>query len=139
MKHFNYLLYIVYCAFSIAVASCDYDEKIENTQVTIELSEPMSGVNVEILNSLGQTFNVVTNSDGCAQTTLAPGIYTISASSTSDDGYVRTAVNGSKSDIVVSGTTTTIFLPVVTSTIQLNNPILIKELYVGGCQKDDGS
>lgn len=139
MKTFNCLLYIVYCAFSIAVASCDYDEAIENTQVTIVLSEPLSGVDIEILNSLGQTFKAVTNSEGKVNITLAPGIYSVSASSTNDDGYVRTAINGSKSDIVVSGTTTTIYLPVVTSTIQLNNPILIKELYVGGCQKDDGS
>lgn len=139
MKQISTFLLFLASFIVTVLTSCNYDEAIENTQVTIELSEPLSGVDIEILNSLGQTFNAITDNEGKAQTTLAPGIYSVSASSTSDDGYVRTAVNGSKSDIVVSGTATTIYLQVVTSTIQLNNPILIKELYVGGCQKDDGS
>lgn len=139
MKQISKIFILSVSLIATVLSSCDYEEAVESTQVTITLSEPLSSVNIEILNSLGQTFTTVTDSGGVAQMTLAPGIYSVTASSTNEDGYIRIAINGSKSDIVVSGPTTTIYLPVVKSTIQLNNPLLIKEIYVGGCQKDDGS
>ena len=136
MKNFYTLLSLFCCLF---ISSCTYNESIENAEVTITLSEPLAMADITITSSTGVTFNTITDESGEASITLAPGIYNISASYTTDDGYIRTASNGSKNDVIVSGSTANIYLPIVTSTIMLNNPILIKEIYVGGCQKDDGS
>lgn len=123
----------------LALSSCSYDEGADSFSVTVRLSEALEAVPVQMTNTLSQTFTAETDETGKAFFTLPSGVYTASVSKTVDDGYVRKVFNGTKSDIVVSGAALDISLDVVTATIQINNPLLIKELYVGGCQKDDGS
>lgn len=75
---------------------------------------------------------------------LPAGIYQVSASGIQEDEYNRIVWNGNMADLVVGGDdgvgqNTSYCINVKRTIIDLANPLLIKELYVGGCQKDDGS
>lgn len=123
----------------VSVTSCTYKEGFEATNVRIQLSEPIGEVEAVLTNNLGNSFTTTIGESGYGEISLPAGIYTAAVSKTSDDGYLRKIYNGSKSDIIISGESTEILIPVTSSSVLLNNPILIKEIYVGGCQKDDGS
>lgn len=135
-----HLIGIIFVAFFPAILlSCTYSEDIALSRVTVKLSEPLEDANVEMTSSLGTTFRSLTNANGEATFTLPPGIYSASVSVSTDNGYTRHVYSGNLLDVVVSGETVVLNINIVSSTVQLNNPILIKEIYVGGCQKDDGS
>ena len=121
------------------LASCSYDEHIDTYNVEVRLSQSVDDVAVKMTNGIGSTFEASTDADGIARFTLPAGIYSISASKVSDDEYFRQVCNGALSDVIVGSTNTSIELLVSITTLQKANPILIKELYNGGCQKDDGS
>lgn len=121
------------------MCGCNYDEGITAVSVTLTLSEPVEGAEIEMRNTLGQSYKAVSDANGVTRMNLPPGVYSASASKTEDNGYTRKVYNGNMVDIVVSGGSMELTLPVTISTVETNNPILIKEIYVGGCQKDDGS
>ena len=121
------------------LASCNYDEHIDTYNVEVRLSQSVDDVAVKMTNGIGGTFEASTDADGIARFTLPAGIYSISASKVSDDEYFRQVCNGALSDVIIGSTNTSIELLVSVTTLQKANPILIKELYNGGCQKDDGS
>lgn len=123
----------------LALSACTYDEGITTHEVEVQLSEVLSDVTVTLRNNVGTTFEAQTDGEGRALFTVPAGIYSASVSKVTDDGYFRTIYNGSLSDIVVGSATKAIALTVTETVMQTNNPIVIKELYVGGCQKDDGS
>lgn len=82
----------------------------------------------------------ITDSVGCAHFNVPAGIYEASISSVDEDEYFRTVYNGTLSNIVVGADCDTyVSLPVNVTTIQESNPLIIKEAYIGGCAKDDGS
>ena len=124
---------------TMLVASCSYDEHINTYNVEVRLNHNVDGVAVKMTNSIGSTFEAATDANGIARFTLPTGIYSVSASKVSDDEYFRHVYNGALSDVAIGSNNTTIELPVSITTMQTANPILIKELYNGGCQKDDGS
>ena len=121
------------------LASCSYDEHLDTYNVEVRLSENIDEVTIKMTNSIGSTFEASTDGDGIARFTLPAGIYSVSASKVSDDEYFRHVCNGALSDVAIGSANTNIMLPVSITTMQTANPILIKELYNGGCQKDDGS
>ena len=123
----------------LALSSCTYNEGIDSTTVKVKLSEPIGVAEVTFTSTLGNSYTTEVEESGSGVIVLSPGIYSAAVSKTSDDGYNRTVFNGSVSDIVVSGPNVEITIPIVKATVNLSNPILIKEIYVGGCQKDDGS
>lgn len=123
----------------MAVASCSYDEHLDTYPVEIRLSEAQEAVTVLMTNSLGKSFSATTDAEGTAHLTLPAGIYSASASRVTDDGYFRHVCNGSLADIVIGADSHVITLPVSITAMQTANPVLIKEIYNGGCQKDDGS
>ena len=102
---------------------------------------PAEGVEVRMTNSSsGTVTTAATDASGIARFRLAEGIYESAATDRrSLDGYTYT-LNALKSNIVVSAATlreaATIDLELVASRA---GQILIKEVYSGGCQKDDGS
>lgn len=124
---------------TMLVASCSYDEQINTYNVEVRLNHNVDGVAVKMTNNIGSTFEAATDANGIARFTLPTGIYSVSASKVSDDEYFRHVYNGTLSDVAIGSNNTTIELPVSITTMQTANPILIKELYNGGCQKDDGS
>ena len=135
MKHH----FVILIAMLLITASCSYDEHLDTYNVEVRLSENVEGVEVKMTNSIGSTFEASTNVGGVARLTLPAGIYNVSASKVTDDEYFRHVCNGALSDVAIGSTNTTIALSVSITSMQTANPILIKELYNGGCQKDDGS
>lgn len=120
--------------------SCSYDEGQTMYDVDVQLSEALDSVTVEMRNNVSTTFTALTDKSGMAHFSLPAGIYSASVSKVTDDGFFRNIYNGSLSDIVVGDhNTAPVTLPVTHTAMQTANPIVIKELYVGGCQKDDGS
>ena len=81
----------------------------------------------------------MTDATGTARFSVPAGIYSITASKVTDDAYFRHVCNGSMADIAIGANNTSVALPVTLTTMQTANPIVIKELYVGGCQKNDSS
>lgn len=123
----------------VLLASCSYDEHIDTYNVEVQLSAPVADVPVLMTNATGSTATATTDATGTARFNLPAGIYSISASKVTDDAYFRHVCNGSLADIAIGSGSTTVALPVTLTTMQTANPIVIKELYVGGCQKNDGS
>lgn len=123
----------------VLLASCSYDEHISTYNVEVQLSAPVADVPVLMTNATGSTATATTDATGTARFNLPAGIYSISASKVTDDAYFRHVCNGSLADIAIGSGSTTVALPVTLTTMQTANPIVIKELYVGGCQKNDGS
>ena len=121
------------------LASCSYDEHINTYNVEVQLSEAVADVPVLMTNATGSTATAMTDATGIAHFSVPAGIYSISASKVTDDAYFRHVCNGSMADIVIGANNTSVALPVTLTTMQTANPIVIKELYVGGCQKNDGS
>lgn len=123
----------------VLLASCSYDEHISTYNVEVQLSTPVVDVPVLMTNATGSTATATTDATGTAHFNLPAGIYSISASKVTDDAYFRHVCNGSLADVAIGSGSTTVALPVTLTTMQTANPIVIKELYVGGCQKNDGS
>ena len=134
----NILTYLFLVMLTL-LTSCSYDEKIGTYNVEVQLSEAVANVPVVMTNATGSTATAMTDGSGTARFTLPAGIYSVSASKVTDDAYFRHVCNGSLADIAIGSGTTTVALPVTVTAMQTANPILIKELYVGGCQKNDGS
>jgi hypothetical protein len=82
-------------------------------------------------------FVATTNSAGVAEFTVTAGIYTAEISEKRTVGATRTFFNGNKSIVVADDWAD---LPVALElTASESRAVIIKELYNGGCQKDDGS
>lgn len=103
------------------------------------LKEKIGNVEVSITNNTGRTFNATTDSTGTAHLTLPAGIYSASVSMVTEDDYYKKVYNGAMNDITVGAGTNRISMPITVTLMQTACPLVIKELYNGGCQKDDGS
>ena len=96
------------------------------------------GIVVRATDEKGMVFTQLTDADGVAAFSVPVGIYEIAVSHVSDpeQGW-RTVYNGSASNVVVrQNKEQTIELRLMTAT---TSAIIIRELYVGGCQRNDGS
>ncbi len=103
----------------------------------------MSGILVTALNSSGTTTTALTDATGTANFTLTGGSYTFSASFTyAVDGVVKVC-NFSTSAVISAETCVNgkYEQPIVVepAVSQGSSQLIIKEIYTGGCQKDDGS
>ena len=123
------------CFFS----SCSYDEEQAIYPVEVRLSEAVDSAKVRMTTNTGHVFEAQTDVEGVAQFQLPASIYSVNASKVTDDGYFRHVFNGSLSDIPVGSDNQAVELTVTETVMQTANPILIKEIYCGGCQMNDGS
>lgn len=119
--------------------SCTYDEDVSTYEVEVFLSLKEEGISVKMTNQTFTQFTSVTDNQGRAVFELPAGIYSVNVSEVNDDDYFRHIYNASLADIVIGKGYAKVELPVTHTVVQKNNPILIKEVYCGGCQKDDGS
>lgn len=119
--------------------SCTYDEGQELYPVEVRLTQALADMPVQMTDNIATKFNALTDNSGTALFTLPAGIYSAEVSKVTDDGYFRNVYNGSLSDIVIGHGSNTVTLPVTQTSMQTANPLLIKELYIGGCRKNDGS
>ncbi len=96
------------------------------------------GIEVKVTDSRGMIFVRPTDMQGTATFEVPVGIYqaTVSHVSHPIEGW-RTIYNGSVSNLVVRyNKPLSVTLPLTAAT---SSSVIIRELYVGGCQKDDGS
>lgn len=146
MRKFSFLIAIITCLIS---ACSPYTEEQELFDVPISLvCEDEIGETDTILITLtannGCIYKQKTAGSATAQFRLPAGIYQVSASGIHEEEYNRIVWNGNMADLIVDyreGETQQMAYSVnITKTIiDVSNPLLIKELYVGGCQKNDGS
>lgn len=146
------LLTLFACAALLGTA-CTKDKddnggKVRTYDVSVRLVYPegselsaVAGIEVRMTNgSSGTVTTATTDAAGTASFKLTEGIYEAAATDRrSLEGYTYT-LNALKSNVVVSAATwsegMTVDLELVASRA---GQILIKEVYSGGCQKDDGS
>ena len=141
------------CAFLAMAAgfvACNDDDEdgYRTYQVAVTLATPdvvtapLEGVEVSALGQVGTTIMAITDATGVAVFDLPEDIYTFSAShKLSVEGELFT-INYqhqqaiSRQDFVGETTLSLSIDPIV---VQGGKQIILKEIYVGGCQKDDGS
>jgi hypothetical protein len=139
-------LFFLLIAVLIIGTSCsdDDDDKYQAYDVTVKLIYPddytaIEGVDVTLFNrSTSATYTAATNTSGEASFKVSTGIYDVSA--TEKRSVNGRAYNLGKQSILTVGNnwvSTTPFDLVLTFSPE--GQIIIKELYTGGCQKDDGS
>lgn len=145
-KKINSQLFLLIGIVILSFQSCknDYDNLFQISTVTVQLNYPeefesAENVRVSLINTNNNTtYTDSTNANGIVTFQVPYGVYRVSASdirTISQTSYIFTgskslSLNGSYKDSDI----TTLDLSVSETTA-----IIIKELYNGGCQKDDGS
>jgi hypothetical protein len=159
MKKITLSLYAVALALLALPASCEREPIDEPVVPTFELAlrleypegfAPAPGVRVTLRNTITGTIDeTTTDADGLASFTAIAGVYEATGAEERTDEVYRYLLNGLKGDITITAdwsgdeivlplTLTTIAKPVEGDYSALGK-LIIKELYIGGCQKDDGS
>jgi hypothetical protein len=123
---------------------CNDDDNYKTYDVPVQLVYPegsefsaIEGLAVQLTNG-STSYDATTDATGLAVFTVPAGIYEASATDKRSSGGAVYLYNGIKSNIVVADSW-------AGETIALNftesraGQVVIKELYVGGCQKDDES
>ena len=137
------LMYLA-IGFLFAVYSCNDDEPLKTYQVKIKLVypegyQPAEGVTIKLENtSTKVVFEKATNSGGVAEFEVNSGTYNVLATESRTVNLKAILFNGGKSNLIVADPwqAAEVELQLIESSI---NQIVIKEVYNGGCQKDDGS
>lgn len=129
-----------------ALTSCKSDDtgipdgKVSLGEAVITLtgiSEDLSGMNVQLRNiGNNTTFSSATDGQGVATFRVTPGIYEASVSASRNHNGQAFIYNGTSGQLTVfSNRQTSVTMPLKQGII---SQLIIKELYVGGCIKDDG-
>lgn len=127
------LLIIALLALALAT-SCDEEDDVSLYNVTVELVYPDGFEPTDSVKIFVGSYSNYTDSAGVATLSVPSGNYTVSATESRSDNGVNYNFNGSTS-IAVSAHMTTELTLAVSEVSQ----VIIKELYIGGSQKDDGS
>ena len=147
MKYGSRLVRLALVALLLVVAgsACDdslgapdgYDTQTLRVRVSGDLPARQD-IAVRLTDNKGMAFAAATDAEGIATFHVPVGIYEVTVSHVSQphDGW-RTVYNGSLKNVIVRHDSDfTVDLTLATAT---TSAILIRELYVGGCQRDDGS
>ncbi len=145
MKKIYYLLFGL--LFIASACNNDNEDDYKTYELTVQLEYPASsqlaaveGVRVVLAGTNGgASFDATTDSSGKALFTVPAGVYEASATDRRVKDMDVFMYNGVQSNVVVgtdwvAGTVVKLDLKESKS-----GQLLIKELYVGGCQKNDGS
>ena len=135
---------IIALAAAFAAAAC---EKTPTRDLPVQVSVSLTyengpfateGITVSLADLNGSaSYQAQTDASGTALFSVLPGIYSASATYSVSEGSDLFVYNGVNSNVAVSATGENSFeLNLVKSE---SNQIVIKELYIGGCPKDDGS
>lgn len=140
------LAYLLLCSMLLLAYSCsDDDDDPVTYAISVKLIYPaetgysaVEGQSVKLENKNTKTFyDAKTDGQGVAKFNVTAGVYEATASDMRNDGIKITHFNVTKSNISV---TANINEPIdLLFTASIENTLVIKELYFGGCPKDDGS
>lgn len=147
MNHsrYNLIAVLLLAMLCVAVTACDDNIGTPDEYVTRLLRVQVSGdllskqdISVRVTDDKGMVFSCLTDVDGEAIFHVPVGIYEVTVSHVSqpEHGW-RTVYNGSASNVVIGlNNECSVQLPL---TVASTSAIVIRELYVGGCQRNDGS
>lgn len=129
---------------ALFIIACEKDDK---TIKTYDLTVCVSGIEevydscfVSLKDQQANSISAEVDANGMATFNVPAGIYDAYLNLVVEDPYYKTVYNASKTGIVVGDKTTDMVELTVSATrMQTANPLVIKEIYCGGCQKDDGS
>jgi hypothetical protein len=156
MKKSHIIFYLAAVAL-LCLPSCEKkQEEVKTFDVTVQLSypdgfAPAADVTVTLKNSIsGAVLTNTTSAAGAAAFTVVAGLYEASATDERADEIYRYLINGNNNNISVTdawvnGTSATIALTATAvpkpaaGDVSPYGKLIIKELYIGGCQKNDGS
>lgn len=143
------ILYLMICSLIVLNISCSDNE--DNTYQTypvtvqiiptIEYSEySVEGLQVKLSSTTtSSSFEAKADADGKVVFNVPVGIYEVSVSDRKLINSKFINFNGRKSGIAISANWTGSEIAELELTASTSAQVIIKELYVGGCQKDDGS
>lgn len=146
MKKYAFML-ITALLFLYSCSDNDGNEANYKTYpVSVQLVYPstsewsaIEGIQVKLTDSNGSIYSAVTTAGGKATFAVPVGIYEASATDKrAVDGYAS-VLNGINSNIIVTELWTGEDAVAIELKESKAGQVIIKELYVGGCQKDDGS
>ena len=127
----------------IMAAACDpqgpatstYDITVALVKGEAAYAEADITVKMKDLNG-GTAYDAKTNESGVASFSLPAGLYEASASFKKTDDGIITVYNGITSNVTVGSGESAFQIALTESKL---SQVIIKELYFGGCPKDDGS
>ena len=134
----------------LTLVSCSDDDAAPKGDITLGTitivmtggSGSLQGIEIEMRNTATNSiFAEISDAGGQATFTLVPGIYEASTATKIENDAYTYIYNGSIGQVVVNqGDNPSVELPLMESKIaKKGGVILIKEIYNGGCPKDDGS
>lgn len=132
MKQLKSLLLIVFIV--LGVISCQEDEEIEIYNVSVQLVYPDSYEPIDSITVTVGAYSAYTDTAGIAIFSVPSGTYDIAASESRSVNGLACNFNGSTSLTIAEDVAVNLEL-----TISEASQIIIKEVYIGGCQMDDGS
>lgn len=141
------LIYLFICSIFIFTSCSDNDDDYKTFPVAVQLTYPaesdykaMEGVLVKLESKSGSgSYEGRTDATGRVVISAPSGIYDIAISDSRIISSKRVNFNGRKSGLVVNDSWVETNTQEVELQFSQSALVVIKELYVGGCQKDDGS
>ena len=133
----------IFAASAAAVLAFACQPKVLPVEISVQLFSgnevlAQSGVTVSLADAAGTaTFEAITDAAGIAKFTVNPGSYTATATFKTIEGSKRVVYNGSNTAIMVAGPVEEAF-KLELQKIE-SQQLIIKELYNGGCMKNDAA
>lgn len=142
MKKFNF--FMAFLVLALTLFSCKEDEVVKTYEVKVQLSYPkgydmQDSVPVTLTNTLNKSsFTLKTDNTGTVVFKVPAGAYEASATEKRSSGGIGYNFNGLTNFTVIDSWTSS--TPVsINLVVSKSSQLVIKELYIGGCQKNDGS
>ena len=142
------LSYIIILCIVTACAPYEEGQKLYDVPVSLVTDYAISDddvITVTLTSNTSCVYKQDIKGTETAHFMLPAGIYQVAASGSHDEEYNRIVWNGNMADLIVGDKNDSNVMgqghsvKVQRTIIDLANPLLIKEIYAGGCQKDDGS
>ena len=140
MKMKKYLFVMLCALFFLSACSVD-DNGYQTYKMSVQVTYPSGrnwnpeGVTVTLKDSYGTLYNAVTDQSGKAEFSVPVGIYqVVSSDRQAAEGYAY-YYNGLKNGVLVSAQPEKETKVTIDFTESKSGQIIIKELYIGGCQK----
>lgn len=142
----KYALLMLSVLFFLAACSDKEDDVYRTYPVVVQLAYPSGseleaaeGIAVKLTGNTGTAYDATTDASGKASFTVPAGIYEASASEQRAMNGYSYILNGVQGNITVTESWTGEEVVSLELTESKSGQVIIKELYVGGCPRDDGS
>lgn len=142
-KYVVYFLMITLTAFY----ACNEDDNVPQLElVTVQVSYPANSAfsvleGLEVKMTAGPlSYTETTNAEGKAEFTVPVGIYDISVSTNAaSEGGSAYVYNGLKTSVAIAGNWNSLDVVALELIESKSSQVIIKELFIGGSLRDDGS